>query len=1166
MKRFLLSLVLCSILPAAAAPVINEFLAINHGPSFDDFAETSDWIEIRNPGPGSVDLAGWTLTDEPDLPAKWTFPAVILGEGDLLLVRASGRDLRNAGQVLHTNFTLSGGGEFLGLYSPENVAATVWQPYPRQFSGISYGFDSNSGAPGYMTVPTPEDDNPLNVLSDYVRDTRFSMDRGFFTAPFSVVLTCDTPGAEIRYTLDGSVPGESSALYAGPVSITTTKAMRVRAFKAGMLPSNVDTQTYIFPAVWKAQPDFPPGFSQSWGAFEGNQPGTKVLADYGMNTSVTNDATYGPLVIPAMTQTFPVVCITGGAAEIFGDAGIHGNLRNTDAEVPVSVEYFNPLAPGEKFTACAGLNAHGGAVRNFAKKGFRLDFTGVNGDGPLKFPLFAGSPVESFDQLVLRTGGHDSFTVRVRGGSPDNNDLAFHASYVRDQFLRRTEVAAGLLSPRGRWVHLCINGLYWGLYDLHERPNAEWSAEHAGGPAAAWDVLHHNNTSSSLGPQLLDGTMEDWNALQALSLNPVVTNAAYQQLAALLGPENFIDHLLIRMWAGDHDWMGPAYMPSSTQGTTADVAVFSGKNWYAARGSRQMPAGQWRFFTWDGEISMGNHLLFRWFDSLPTPAGLGWPHLREVNLDLTGIVRANTPAAPWNALRSHPEFRLKVADRAHRLLHNDGLLAPAVAAARLEAMRVELDPVIVAESARWGSVAGIGFRRLIVDGPIHRTWDNEGNITFTRDTHWRPEIAWLRDTFAAQRAGILKNQLAARGLWPATEPVSMTPPGGPREDVLSITLTVPAGDVYWTWDGTDPRVEFTGAVAPGAQLYTGPFPGPGTPDVAYTVKARALNGGGWSALTEAHFTVTAVAPTPGALAITEIHYHPADATLEEAAALGFSDGDAFEFLEITNVSNDRVKLESLRFASGVDFDFAEHSAVRELGPGSSLVIGSHAAAVQLRYGFAPAGVFANGTRLSNSGERIKLVTVEGVVIAEVTYNDTGEWPAAADGGGRSLELLAPFSGTVEDDADHWRASTVIGGTPRTIAGITYAAWLGDYFTAAEIADPLVTGALANPEGDGMANATEYATRTNPRKSSNHPVKVSALPGGGVRFTWERRADALDVAGVLQVSTNMQSWKAASGPGIMVSEANTTRGTIRQTVDCTAATGIRFARLRVTLTQ
>jgi hypothetical protein len=192
------------------------------------------------------------------------------------------------------------------------------------------------------------------------------------------------------------------------------------------------------------------------------------------------------------------------------------------------------------------------------------------------------------------------------------------------------------------------------------------------------------------------------------------------------------------------------------------------------------------------------------------------------------------------------------------------------------------------------------------------------------------------------------------------------------------------------------------------------------------------------------------------------------------------------------------------------------------------------------------------------------VTAYGVTIAEVAYNDHGDWPEAADGTGRSLVLMAPFSGTDESDSDNWRASTEIGGNPGTVSGITFAAWLGDYFTPAEIADPLITGPLANPEGDGMANLTEYATRTNPRKASQNPVKVASLPDGGVRFTWELRADANDVTGELQLSSTLQSWQPASGPGITVTSANTTRGTILQTVDCTPATGIRFARLKVTL--
>ncbi len=1115
MKASLLTALLAVALRCAAAPpVISEFMAVNHRAYFDGDGNATDWIEILNPGPGTVELEGWSLTDEPDLPGKWVFPAVTLAEGEFLVVRASGLDRRTAGQELHTNFSLSGDGEYLAMFSPASVVSSQWQPYPRQFGDISYGTAAGGSAAGYFTVPTPGQTNEPEVLTDYVRDTHFGVSRGFFSGPFSVTVTCDTPGAAIYYTTDGSVPEESSLTYTGPVTITATTSLRVRAFKAGMVPSNADTQTYIFAESWKSQPDFPAGFSQSWGSFDAS---FKVLADYGMNPEITNDPLYGPLVIPAMTQTFPVLCVSGGAEEIFGDNGIHGNLRNTDSEVPVAVEYFNPLAPAETFTARAGFQAHGGAVRNYAKKGFRLDFTGEHGDGPLQYPLFAGSPVEAFDQLVLRSGGHDSWTVQTRGGAADANDLAFHAAYVRDQFLRRTEIAAGLLSPRGRWVHLCINGLYWGLYDLHERPNAAWTAAHAGSPEAAWDVLHHNNVSTSLGPQAVDGDLTEWSAMQALSTVPVVTDAAYLQLAALLGPDRYIDHLLIRMWAGDHDWLGPAYMPSSTLGTTEDVAVYSGKNWYAVRDSRDATPGFWQFFTWDGEISMGNHLLFRFFDGLPTPAGLGFPHLRELNLDTTGISRADTPAAMWHALRGHPEFRSKVADRAHRLLHNDGPLSPAAAAARLDAMIDELDTAMVAESARWGGVSGIGFRS--VNGVFHRTWDNP---LLKRDTHWRPEVEWLRDTFAAQRGQILQNQLAARSLWPLTEPVSISPFGGQVAPGDPVEMSAPAGVIYYTTDGTDPRVPLSGTIAGTAQIYSAPLTTGGLTPL--TVKARAY-AAGWSPLTEVTF-ISGMPPSSAALVLTQLHYHPPAPTPAEEAALGFSDADAFEYLRLTNVSGDTLDLSGLRFAAGVDFDFAVHSSLRELPAGASVLIASHAAAFQLRYGAAAHGVFANDTRLSNGGERLKLVRRDGEVIFDFSYNDKGVWPAAADGAGAALHLLGPGSGTDPGESGNWRADSPAPFSPVAFS-LTYETWRSDFFSAEEVSAGLAEP-RADPDGDRLENIFEYLTKSNPRRATQSPVRIGFPAPGRVRFSCELRAgDTAPFSLALQVSQSLGEWTDAS---------------------------------------
>ena len=60
-------------------PVINEFLAVNTQevyPTHPTIEDTDwDWIEIHNPTGSAIDLAGYHLTDDPDLVDLWTFPA-----------------------------------------------------------------------------------------------------------------------------------------------------------------------------------------------------------------------------------------------------------------------------------------------------------------------------------------------------------------------------------------------------------------------------------------------------------------------------------------------------------------------------------------------------------------------------------------------------------------------------------------------------------------------------------------------------------------------------------------------------------------------------------------------------------------------------------------------------------------------------------------------------------------------------------------------------------------------------------------------------------------------------------------------------------------------------------------------------------------------------------
>ena len=58
-----------------------------------------------------------------------------------------------------------------------------------------------------------------------------------FTEPIEIDLATTTPGAEIRYTLDGSEPDSLSPLYTAPVRVDRSLVLCAKAFKPGAAPS-----------------------------------------------------------------------------------------------------------------------------------------------------------------------------------------------------------------------------------------------------------------------------------------------------------------------------------------------------------------------------------------------------------------------------------------------------------------------------------------------------------------------------------------------------------------------------------------------------------------------------------------------------------------------------------------------------------------------------------------------------------------------------------------------------------------------------------------------------------------------------------------------------------------------------------------------------------------
>src|SRR6185436_2198371 len=137
--------ILAGLREAAHAQVeITEFMASNSRILRDQDGDYPDWIEIHNTGVNTVNLNGWSLTDDANDLTKWHFPATNLLANGYLVVFASGKDRAVAGAELHTSFNLAAGGEYLALVKPNgSIASEFGEEFPEQFEDISYGIGQN---------------------------------------------------------------------------------------------------------------------------------------------------------------------------------------------------------------------------------------------------------------------------------------------------------------------------------------------------------------------------------------------------------------------------------------------------------------------------------------------------------------------------------------------------------------------------------------------------------------------------------------------------------------------------------------------------------------------------------------------------------------------------------------------------------------------------------------------------------------------------------------------------------------------------------------------------------------------------------------------------------------------------------------------------------------
>ena len=106
--------------------------------------------------------------------------------------------------------------------------------------------DLMSSSRQYFSEPTPGFGN-VPGLPDIATKPEFSEPSGAYPRGLSIELSMTAPmeGTKIRYTLDQSVPDESSPLYTGPINVTGEVVIAARAFQPGLLPSKPIFNYYV---------------------------------------------------------------------------------------------------------------------------------------------------------------------------------------------------------------------------------------------------------------------------------------------------------------------------------------------------------------------------------------------------------------------------------------------------------------------------------------------------------------------------------------------------------------------------------------------------------------------------------------------------------------------------------------------------------------------------------------------------------------------------------------------------------------------------------------------------------------------------------------------------------------------------------------------------------
>lgn len=411
----------------------------------------------------------------------------------------------------------------------------------------------------------------ISLTAAQVPSPEFSHPAGFFTNDLQLTLR-SAPGIEIRFTLDGSEPGESSLKYSQPIFLTNRTAAPNTLSRIPTVPGHQPPEGQVFKG-WVVR-------ARSYKV--GSAPGEIVTRSFFIHPQ------------GGKRYSVPVISLATDSANFFDSRkGIYvygrapeGNYlqKGPDWERPVHIEFFETNG----FTAFSQegqVRIHGNTSPQFPIKGLDLNADTRGHQGYFRHAIFPDRPRREFDHVLLRPSGHDH-----------------HLAFMRDELTQSLAEDFGAETQASRLAVVFLNGEYWGLHYLKEKQNADYISHYSGLPKGDFDYLESY-------VEVRSGDARHYNEMLAFLRSHSLTNQDnFSRIRKMMDTDNYTDYKIAEIFnyrwdIGNHR----LWRPRSSE-------------------------GRWRWLQFDNDVSWGGfwtHPSAWTFDMLKadlTPSGSLYGH------------------------------------------------------------------------------------------------------------------------------------------------------------------------------------------------------------------------------------------------------------------------------------------------------------------------------------------------------------------------------------------------------------------------------------------------------------------------------------------------------------------------------------------------------------